>query len=208
MKLKVDQMSQIGPISVTARCPQCGKVSILEGWLPDININGRILCGQRRCPDQECRGHLFVIMENGKLIASYPPVCIDFDSTNIPTQVLIPFEEALNCHAAGYHTAAAIMIRRSLEAICDEKKAEGKDLKARIRALSSKVIIPQELLDGMDELRILGNDAAHVNAESYTKISDPELRVAIEFAKEILKALYQYIALLEKLRALKSQGDA
>ena len=55
----------------------------------------------------------------------------------------------------------------------------------------------------MDELRLLGNDAAHVQAKVFADIDKPHLDVAIEFAKEILKATYQYSSLLGKLKALK-----
>jgi len=206
MKLKVIQMNQVGSASIMARCPHCGRQVVFEAVGQDILIAGNIICGQRRCPAYDCYGHIFIITDQNKLIASYPPVSIDFDASNIPEQVAAPFKEAIECHAAGYHTAAAIMIRRTLEAICVEKEAEGKNLKTRIQALSSKVILPKELLAGIDELRLLGNGAAHVSAEDYATISDDELRVAIEFAKEILKALYQYSALLEKLRALKPPG--
>jgi hypothetical protein len=55
----------------------------------------------------------------------------------------------------------------------------------------------------MDELRILGNDAAHIEAKEYENISNEELSVAIEFTKEILKGIYQYSSLLSKMRSLK-----
>jgi hypothetical protein len=95
------------------------------------------------------------------------------------------------------------MVRRTLEEVCSERQATGKDLKARISDLRSKIVIPGELLDAMDELRILGNDAAHIEAKDYDAISDTEVTVAIQFTKEILKSLYQYSSLLAKLRSLK-----
>ena len=55
----------------------------------------------------------------------------------------------------------------------------------------------------MDELRLLGNDAAHIEAKSFAQISKPEIDVAIEFTIELLKALYQYASLLGKMRGLK-----
>jgi hypothetical protein len=93
--------------------------------------------------------------------------------------------------------ASAIMVRRTLEEICADRRAIGRDLKDRIQDLKTKIVLPQELLDAMDELRILGNDAAHLEAKAYDNISEEELNVAIEFTKEILKALYQYSSLLD-----------
>ena len=55
----------------------------------------------------------------------------------------------------------------------------------------------------MDELRILGNDAAHIEAKDYESVSKEEATIAIEVTKEILKSLYQYTSLLGKLRSLK-----
>jgi hypothetical protein len=80
----------------------------------------------------------------------------------------------------------------------------GKDGPApRIKSLGTKVVLPQELLQGLDDLRLLGNDAAHIESEEYNQVGKEEVEVGIEFAKEVLKAVYQYSALLARLRALK-----
>jgi hypothetical protein len=61
------------------------------------------------------------------------------------------------------------------------------------------------LLNGLDDLRLLGNDAAHIESQVYSKVSQEEIEVALEFTKEVLKAIYQYSALLARLRSLKKQ---
>lgn len=95
------------------------------------------------------------------------------------------------------------MVRRTLEELCDDKKATGENLKARVASLSAVAVIPSELLNAADELRILGNDAAHIEAKDYDQIGKVESELAIELAKELLKAVYQYTALLARLTALK-----
>ena len=87
--------------------------------------------------------------------------------------------------------------------MCNDKGAAGGDLKQRLAALSGSVVVPKELLDAADELRLLGNDAAHVNAKNYDSIGANESRLAIELAKELLKAVYQYASLVDRLKALK-----
>jgi hypothetical protein len=169
----------------------------------DVKINSELVCGQRKCPNPSCSGHLFVVLKQGQLVSAYPPIRLDFEPENLPPTVLKTFEEAISCHAGGLFISAAIMIRRTLEEVCAERQAQGKDLKQRITDLRSKIVVPQELLDAMDELRILGNDAAHIEAKEYENISETEVSVAIQFTKEILKSLYQYSSLLSKLRALK-----
>ena len=113
------------------------------------------------------------------------------------------FEKSVKAHSVGCFRASALMVRRVLEEVCRDKQATGNDLKAKIAALRGNIVIPQELLDAADELRILGNDAAHVEARAYDSVGKDEATIAIELAKEILKAVYQYSSLVSKLRALK-----
>jgi hypothetical protein len=95
------------------------------------------------------------------------------------------------------------MVRRVLEELCQDKGARGRDLKERIACLGGTVVIPAELLAAASELRLLGNDAAHVELKDYDAIGKEEATTAIELAKALLKAVYQYKDLLAKLRALK-----
>jgi hypothetical protein len=132
-----------------------------------------------------------------------PPETIDFDATGLPLDILSSLEEAIKCHSAGCYRASALMVRRTLEELCDDKSAQGKDLKSRIASLSSVAVVPTELLSAADELRILGNDAAHIEAKDYDRIGKEESELAIELAKELLKAVYQYTSLVRRLTALK-----
>ena len=95
------------------------------------------------------------------------------------------------------------MVRKTLEELCRDRKAVGANLKERIKSLGAVVVLPKDLLDGVDDLRLLGNDAAHIESQEYIKVGQEEAEVGIEFAKEVLKAVYQYSTLLNRLRALK-----
>ena len=142
--------------------------------------------------------------KQGQLVDSYPAETIDFDATNIPVPVQNVLEEAIKCHAQHCFVASAIMVRKTLEELCRDRQATGGNLKERIRALGSKVVLPEELLAGLDDLRLLGNDAAHIESTEYEKVGQEEVEVGIEFTKEVLKSVYQYSALLNRLRALKT----
>ena len=209
MKFIVKNITPYNPNAVVQRCPHCGKEAAFTplSQLSDIDIGDGVLCGQRQCPNIECRGHVFVVLKQGKVIQSYPPSTIEFNSEDLPENVVKSFEEALLAHAAGCYMASALMVRRTLEEVCSDKGAKGENLKKRIIDLRSKIVIPVELVEAMDELRLLGNDAAHIEAKSYDSISAQELSVAIEFTKELLKGIYQYSSLLAKLRNLKKSGD-
>jgi hypothetical protein len=148
---------------------------------------------------------VFFVWEFGKsgLVATYPAERLDFDSTNIPAPVTKALEEAITCHSNECYMASAMMVRKTLEELCHERGASGDNLKLRLRALGTKIVVPQELIEGLDELRLLGNDAAHIESREFDDIGKSEVEVGIEFAREVLKAVYQYSDLLQKLRSLK-----
>jgi hypothetical protein len=176
----------------------------------DILLMGeRVILGQRCCPNSTCRAHIFFAkMLGGMLLLSYPAQRIDFDSSNIPESAVAALEEAITCHANSCFTAAAIMVRKTLEELCRDRDATGSTLKDRIKALGSKVIIPPELFEGLDDLRLLGNDAAHIESQTYNQVGEEEVVVGIEFTKEVLKAVYQYATLLQRLQGLKKEPGA
>jgi hypothetical protein len=201
----------VGPeSSLRIRCPGCLHLVTLGGSLPngDIRLHGpqgMWVAGYRFCPNSECRQFVFVVYNAGQVLLTYPPERIDFDATNIPAGVLATLEEAISCHAARCYVAAGMMVRKTLEELCEAQKVTGSNLKDRIVALGKTVLIPLELLEGLDDLRLLGNDAAHVEAKTYQQIGREEVEVSLEFTKEVLKAVYQYGALLDRLRSLKKE---
>jgi hypothetical protein len=209
MLKNIDSSGVVSPqLDLRIRCPGClHLVSLLAPADDDIRLSQDDeavgFAGMRLCPNRSCRQLLFVIYDAGEIIASYPPERVDFDATNIPTPILEAFEEAISCHSIKCYTAAGIMIRKTLELLCDNQQTTGNNLKSRISSLSSKVVLPKELLDGMDDLRLLGNDAAHVSATTYQQVGQSEIKISLEFTKEILKAVYQYSDLLNRLRSLK-----
>jgi hypothetical protein len=210
-RIRVEGAGATGTPPVTLRCPFCHGMALLSSCgVGDLAVHpAGLLLGHRHCPNPDCLGHLFLVLTpDGTVIRSYPPELLDFDATDLPAGVTKALQEAVTCHAAECYAAAAIMVRKTLEEVCADQEAEGKDLKKRIEALGEKIVIPTELIEGMDELRVLGNDAAHVEARVYDSIDREEVETAIEFAKEILKATYQYSSLLDRLRALKDRTEA
>lgn len=211
MIIKAEPVTAIGVTSVSCRCSGCRQLGTFEAPptpqqqfdLQLASASPPYVVGHRRCPNPSCRAHLFVVIQNGQLVTSYPALRIDFDATNVPATVIHALEEAITCHADNCFVAAAIMVRKTLEELCRDRQAQGKDLKDRIRDLGAKIVLPQDLLAGLDDLRLLGNDAAHIESREYDKVGKEEVEVGIELTKEVLKAAYQYSALLSRLRSLK-----
>jgi hypothetical protein len=97
------------------------------------------------------------------------------------------------------------MVRRVLEELCEDRGAVGGNLKARIAALSKVLVIPNELLQAADHLRLLGNDAAHIEAKTYQSIGSVEVKIAIDLTKELLKARINTRAYWDNLRLCKAR---
>jgi len=95
------------------------------------------------------------------------------------------------------------MVRKTLEELCRDRGAEGDTLRARLAALRDRVVLPLELLDGLDDLRLLGNDATHVESRVFDEVGKEEVELALDLTKEVLRAVYQYRTILERLRARK-----
>jgi uncharacterized protein DUF4145 len=208
VNIKVNSYQAQNPGTVIKlRCPACRQ----RGTFEQLNVNDALIStgtenffvGIRRCPDPACFALVFFVVKNGELADSYPAETIDFDATNVPVPVQNAFEEAIKCHAQRCFVASAIMVRKTLEELCRDRNAAGPNLKERIKALGTKIVLPAELLEGLDDLRLLGNDAAHIESREYEKVGQEEVEIGMEFTKEVLKAVYQYSALLNKLRALK-----
>ncbi|WP_428274400.1 DUF4145 domain-containing protein [Candidatus Palauibacter sp.] len=137
------------------------------------------------------------------MLVTYPPETIDFDATDLPDGVRSALEEAIKCHANAAYVAAAIMVRKTLEELCLNRNAEGRFLWNRLQALREEVILPPELFEGLEDVALLGNDAAHVESRHYDNVGKEEVEIALEFAKRVLQAVYQSSTLLARLRSLK-----
>ncbi|MGI4741760.1 MAG: DUF4145 domain-containing protein [Janthinobacterium lividum] len=206
MKYQVEYPAASSGFVLKLRCPHCGHNGTFEVvGVNDLRLQdtGNIL-GQRKCPNTSCNGHVFFVHEQvSNNNFTYPPEGVELNRNNVPGGILSAFEEAISCYSNQCYVAAAIMIRKTLEEIAVEKKADGKNLFQKLSDLSTKIFVPKELTEAMHELRLLGNDAAHIEAEAYNQVGKEEVEISIEFTKEIIKAVYQYESLLGKLRSLK-----
>jgi len=204
-------------LPVSIRCPHCrhlGSFHVareLAISFAKAATNGSVVplyASVRICPNLDCVGLVFVIEDHLGVLAVEPPELLDFDPQGLPARCEATLKEAVACHGVGAYRAAAMMVRRLLEEICEENAATGKDLHNRLKQLRTKIVLPEALFGAMNELKALGNDAAHIEAKVYDNIDQGEAADSIELAKEILKSLYQLQGLLGRLQARKKPGGA
>ncbi|CAN5189202.1 hypothetical protein BH20ACI1_BH20ACI1_27060 [soil metagenome] len=202
-------------VNVRIKCPNCRhKVNLEKLDVEDLQFSGKNetfltsnnkIAGLRKCPNEECNALVFFVVKpfTHIILVSFPYSTIEFDVTDIPEEIVKCFNESLICHSNECYVASAIMVRKTLEIVCKKNGAVGKNLKDKITDLGKKITLSRELLDGFDELRILGNNAVHVEAKEFDDVGKEEVEIAIDVTKEILKAVYQHKELVGRLRNLK-----
>lgn len=205
--LTFTKLENAAPQPIGMNCPRCGQAGTFETSFGNDNTalldGSTVVIGKRVCPNPKCREIVSLVFKEGNLIDVYPPLRLSFDSEGVPINVQDCLEEAITCHSHGCYRASAIMVRRCLELLCEDRGAAGKNLHQRLETLKTMYVSSGDLIDGVFELKALGNDAAHVEAKDYDNVGESEAGLGIEVVKEILKMIYQQGNLVEKLKALR-----
>lgn len=99
--------------------------------------------------------------------------------------------------------AFAILIRKGLEAICDDRGVPQGSLASRLKHLSNNGEVPPVLAEVTDVLRIVGNTAAHGALQAIT----PPMTWAIDdFFRTIVEYVYVAPSKLEEFKAKLSRA--
>ncbi|MES2225912.1 MAG: DUF4145 domain-containing protein [Patescibacteria group bacterium] len=121
------------------------------------------------------------------------------DLKDVPEGVRISYSEAKRVKGAS-PVAFAVMVRRTLEYICRDKGASGKDLKQKLDDLSAKGIIPETLAKMSHVLRDRGNQGAHAVDE---KMTSHDARTLDDFLLAVIEYVYIAPAKLAKTQTKK-----
>ena len=105
---------------------------------------------------------------------------------NIPKYIASTFEAALKIKNID-RESCLVLLRKTLELICNEKEAKGYDLDSKVKDLISQKIFPKELEDAYWIIRSSGNQAAHttnINLHNY------DIKQIIDILYTIIDYLY------------------
>ncbi|MFD3553861.1 DUF4145 domain-containing protein [Streptomyces goshikiensis] len=105
-------------------------------------------------------------------------------SPDVPEMVRTLFTEASRAENAGGFRLAGVGYRAAVEEICKDQGATKYTLHDKIEELAARGL-PQEVVDAMNEARVVGNDSVHQNLE-YAADEIADLAEIIEEAAEIL----------------------
>jgi DNA polymerase III gamma/tau subunit len=93
--------------------------------------------------------------------------------------------------------ASVIFSRKSLEAICVNQKATGRDLKDRIDNLAQKGAIPELLKEAAHSVRLLGNEGAH---ELEAEVSTDDAETLLALCDAIIGYVYEAPQLVQRIQ--------
>ncbi len=114
----------------------------------------------------------------------------------VPVKIREAFDEAISVIQRS-PSLCAVGIRKCLEGICENEKAEGHTLEQKINYLGTSGILPKTLFDMMNTSRIFGNIGAHFRNSNVTL---DDLQTLIEFINAIFVYIYVAPARLESVK--------
>lgn len=171
---------ETGEIYELLKCPKCDGVTItVGGW------------------------HDFMEPEDFKSEVIFPPPKPTIPG--LPPKVQSEYEAAQAVSGLSPN-AYAVLIGRTLDVVCTDRRASGKSLNDRIRDLANRNEIPAKLAAIAHGLRQLRNVGAHADLGSLTPEEIPVLEALCSAILEYVYRAPQLVALVEKrLKKVKSR---
>ncbi|WP_327091914.1 DUF4145 domain-containing protein [Nonomuraea sp. NBC_01738] len=185
-------------------CPGCGRASLAREpdaphkvFLPaELRPYALALC-------QSCHQVLLLLsgepgpdLDPDDLPARPAPVLWPAPGREIGEQVPAPVRRELIDARAGLRSgspsAAILHVRRVLEAVCADHGVTGRTLFHALRELRHRGLIDGRLLSWAEELRELGNEAAHLRGAG--PLGRQEAAGAVELAEALVDYLYVFSA--------------
>jgi hypothetical protein len=119
-------------------------------------------------------------------------------SQDAPDKVRDLFLEAGRAEAVAAFRLAGVGYRSVVEEICKERGAQGKNLHAMIGDLA-RLNVPQSVIDGFHEARMLGNDSVHDGLE----YAPDEVADIADLIEEAVLVLYVQPAERQRMAAAR-----
>lgn len=161
-------------------CPRCAGIVVLETEGPSVpSIPGGV----------------------GKVLPEHD---VGVGIAHLPHDVERFFRDAQRVLDAGVPDAAAVQLRRTLEAAAAHFEIDSGPLIQRIKQLIAKGLITSEFGKVLDHIRKVGNVGAHAMDE---KVDDQTAQRAMRFTTQVLRNLFEIPAELTALEQESTDED-
>jgi hypothetical protein len=200
------------PPEITA-CPRCGKTAAHElihredytdgnddsqegRWLAILNCSK---CGRPSIYRDEWNAE----QEKWRAVLVYP--LPRRAPGEVPAKIRKSFDDALGMLNQSL-PLTAVGLRKTLEGICNDKKAQGETLNQRFAYLGENGFIPQPLAELMESSPTIGKIGAHFGN---MEISQEEVDALIEYTLAVFECLYIVQARIEAVQeSLEFEGGS
>ena len=118
------------------------------------------------------------------------------DLAELPSMIVKLYFEVMNAFESESPVLAGIGLRTLVEAICNQQKISGHNLKVKIVSLQERGQISATELPILDKLRDIGNISAH----EIKSFSMDKLSYALEIVNHILRSIYILPKINKKLK--------
>jgi hypothetical protein len=123
---------------------------------------------------------------------------------SVPKPIQQAFTEARTCFRSKAFTAAAIMCRKTLEGICSAHGVRSSGaLAAQLNKLKENGVIENRLFEWAEELRTMGNEAAH-GVEFV--VSQEDARDTLEFTEALIEYVFTYRDKFESFKQRRAKA--
>ncbi len=187
--------------SLEGFCPQCNRMSALEVRSEAHGTAPRQLFDQLDAGEEGLRGARYMIAFCPKCEAVFLHVSAESEPSGVPYEAMLypsaerrgipglpqparrTYASAQSCFETGNYEPCVVMCRKCLEAMCVFLGAQEGSLAKRLRQLKDSGLIEARFYEWAEELRLVGNDAAH---DLNLCISKQDALDSLEFVEAIL----------------------
>lgn len=124
-------------------------------------------------------------------------------SVSVPAALRAEHEEARKCLDAQAYTAAVVMVRRTLEGVCQEKGVRERVLAKSLQKMEEQGFLDPRLRQWAEELRGLGNEGAHFTGKSVLRQDAID---AVAFSEALLDYMYVLTAKFDEFRKRRERS--
>lgn len=135
--------------------------------------------------------------ETERIIRTIPEPGHTPDVAHLPEDVATYYREAIQILDVGVSSAAAVQLRKTLEAAAAHFGVDRGSLVNRVRGLIKAGLITSQFGQALDYIRVIGNVGAHATDQ---RLDEETVRRALRFTTQALRNLFEIPAELEALK--------
>ncbi|MEU7888105.1 DUF4145 domain-containing protein [Microbispora bryophytorum] len=124
-------------------------------------------------------------------------------SRAIPHELRREHQEAQLCFNANAYTATVVMVRRALEGVCADHNIRAKNLVSALEEMERQGLIEGRLLEWAQELRVLGNEAAHYTGRP---VARQDAQDALDLAEALMDYLYVFTGRFNEFKKRREEA--